>query len=92
MPDNEYQSVERVLLLLRYLTKSENGVTRSDICREVPAYQQAITESAQRRMFERDIRQLEQVGYSVIRTKKDVDIRNPKRGSRNTIYRVEGGS
>lgn len=92
MADSEYRSVERVLKLLLYLMHAEEGATREEVYEHVPAYRQASSDSALRRMFERDIRQIEQVGFSVIRTKKDVDVKNPKRGSRNTIYRIEGGS
>lgn len=89
MSDSEYQSVERVLLLLRYLMQAEQGVTRSDIYRDIKAYQQASTESAQRRMFERDIRQLEQVGFCVIRERRGLDASNlNNRGARHATYRV----
>src|SRR4029077_17705474 len=68
MADSEYQSVERVLLLLLCLVNSgEEGTTREEIYQQIEAYQKAPSESAQRRIFERDIRQLEQVGFHVRR-------------------------
>jgi len=74
MADSEYRSVERVLCLLLYLMNSKEGATREEIFRDVPVYQDAPSESAQRRMFERDIRQIEQVGFDVMRDRRG---RNP---------------
>jgi predicted DNA-binding transcriptional regulator YafY len=68
MADSEYQSVERVLLLLLCLLNSgQEGITRQEIYQQIESYQKAPSESAQRRIFERDIRQLEQVGFHISR-------------------------
>lgn len=75
----EYQSVERVLRLLSLLMKEQEGVTREEIYHHIPAYQSAPSERAQRRMVERDMRQLEQVGFHVERQRK---------GKEPAIYKV----
>jgi biotin operon repressor len=66
---SEYQSGGRLFALLNYLTSLEEGATREDVYQHVAGYQDAPSLSAKRRMFERDIRQLEQSGFPVQKVK-----------------------
>lgn len=78
MPDKEtllsdYQSIERVLLLLRRLSftpeSGEAGHTRNEMYEAIPLYSN-VSFSARRRMFERDLDCIEKCGFSVMRKRR----------------------
>lgn len=64
--DNEYRSADRMLRLQLYLMTNE--ATREEICQHVTGYD-GFSESAQRRLFERDLKRIEFAGFVVSRKK-----------------------
>lgn len=64
--NSEYQSADRMLRLQLYLMTNE--ATREEICQHVAGYD-GFSESAQRRLFERDIKRIELAGFAVSRRK-----------------------
>lgn len=70
---SDYQSIERVLLLLRRLSfapeSGEVGHTRSELYEAIPLYSK-VSFSARRRMFERDLDCIEKCGFSVLRKRR----------------------
>lgn len=87
MADSEYQSAERVLSLLLYLLQKQQGATREEVYQHVPSYRQAPSESAQRRMFERDVKQIEQVGFKVERQRGGPSL-VVRQNAKHAIYKV----
>jgi hypothetical protein len=73
---SDYQSIERVLLLLRRLSftpeSGEAGYTRSEVYEAIPLYS-TVSFAARRRMFERDLGCIEKCGFTVMRRRRYQD-------------------
>lgn len=78
------QQADRVLLLLFALLRIEGGLTRAEIYEQVPAYEQAPSQMARNRVFERDMQILQGSPF-------EIEIVTT-RGGQNSIYacRKEG--